>query len=492
MKSIRYYFFNSISIILVASLLVMGIVQANLVTNFFHKEKTLLLQQVVTGIANGTKTGKLTLTPEKLSSVDYMAHVAGAVVFVTDPGGSVVYCTEPGNPTLDSKVSAGLLANVLNAGIYQEKSRLEDLYGEKQFVVASGINNSSGQNIGFVFAVSPVSGSSPHVADIMLGYLLSALLVMVVASVVALFISNRMVVPIKRLSQAAQQFGEGDYSARVPVQGDDELARLAITFNEMANSFESTDASRRSFMGNIAHELRTPMTTIKGFIDGILDGTIPADQRQKYLGVVSEEVGRLARLTKNMLDISRLEAGEYVPQTKVFDIWKPIAMVLVSAQQRLEEKNIEITGAEENQPLYILADEDFVHQVLFNLLDNAIKFTNPGGTISISVKAQKNMALFSIRNTGAGISPKALPFLFERFYKVDQNRSFNVRGSGLGLHICKVLVNLMGGRIWAASEENAFSEFSFTLPSAPQRKAGAWGAEQKQNGGANKKNGKEE
>ncbi|MEF9976669.1 MAG: HAMP domain-containing sensor histidine kinase, partial [Oscillospiraceae bacterium] len=250
---------------------------------------------------------------------------------------------------------------------------------------------------------------------------------------------------------------------------DDEIAQLALTFNNMASSLEVNDSSRRSFMGNIAHELRTPMTSIKGFVDGMLDGTIPPECYDHYLGIVSQESGRLTRLIKNMLDITKLEAGEYKVNAAQYDIWESITGVVFAAEQRLEANQINIVGLTPSKTT-VFADSDLVYQVVYNLVDNAIKFCDVGGNIRFSVISGKGVVTVGIRNSGAGIAEDALPLVFERFYKEDKSRGLNTTGSGLGLHICKVLIGLSGGKIWVDSKEGEYCEFLFTLPTEPPAK----------------------
>ena len=181
----------------------------------------------------------------------------------------------------------------------------------RYYIAGKPILDEKGMLQGFVFAGANADSLTEYLANLFSTFILSAGLMLMVSSVLSIVLTNRMTTPLRRISDAAKKFGGGDFSARVPVEGDDELAQLAETFNTMAGSLEKIDQSRRSFMGNIAHELRTPMTTIKGFIDGMLDGTIPPENQNHYLGIVSQEVGRLTRLIKNMLDITKLEAGEY-------------------------------------------------------------------------------------------------------------------------------------------------------------------------------------
>ncbi|MGD9559729.1 MAG: sensor histidine kinase [Oscillospiraceae bacterium] len=467
-KSLRYYYFISVTTVLVASVLIMGLIQTWLATSYFRDEKERPLIRAVANVQQGFRSGELSLADyHSLRAIDFMARTATAAIFITDANGVVLFGTGVGAPALGTAMPEEVLHRLDDEGTLSDHGRFAGVFATPFYVHAAQLQGEGYD--GYVFAAADAQGLSAYLSDTITTFVLSAALVLLVASVLAFFFSTSISAPLRRISDAARRFGEGDYSARVPVQGDDELSRLAITFNQMANSFEATDSSRRSFMGNIAHELRTPMTTIKGFIDGMLDGTIPVEQRDKYLAIVSDEVGRLARLTKNMLDISRIEAGEYTPNQTVFDIWGPVASVFVGAEQRLEEKNLQVEGLEEAAPLPVLADEDFVYQVLYNLVDNAIKFADEGGTLSVRVLPGKNAATVGIRNSGSGIPADTLPHVFDRFYKADASRGLNTRGAGLGLHISKVLLNQMNGRIWAESDEDeGWTEFLFTLPCAPR------------------------
>ncbi len=469
-RSIQTTFFTSITTVLVASVLVMGLIQSFLAISYFRSEKEALLDQVVHNLADGFKAGELNLAGESMPTLGYMARVSGTVIFITGPQGVVRFSTGEYAPPPGTQVGAETLDTLRLAGHYREMERLGGIFSTNFYTSGVTLEDSEGEGVGFAFASADAAGLQVYLMDTMSTFILSELVVLLVSSILALVLTNRMVVPIRRLSGAAQRFADGDYSVRVPVQGDDELASLSVAFNEMASSVQATDISRRSFMGNIAHELRTPMTTIKGFIDGILDGTIPEEAQGRYLAIVSDEVGRLARLTKNMLDISRLEAGEYTPHNTVFDIWGIIAGVMLAAEQRLEDKSLEVLGLAGQQPVYVLADEDFVHQILFNLVDNAIKFAAEGGAITVAVNPGKAFATIGVRNTGSSIPEDALPHVFDRFYKADKSRGVNARGAGLGLHISKVLLGLMNGRIWAESVGD-WTEFLFTLPSAPPKRS---------------------
>jgi signal transduction histidine kinase len=383
---------------------------------------------------------------------------------VTDAYGSVVLSIPSEYQGME--VSVKTCNATYSRGIYDEMGTLGGIFSSRYYIAGKPILDEKGMLQGFVFAGANADSLTEYLANLFSTFILSAGLMLMVSSVLSIVLTNRMTTPLRRISDAAKKFGGGDFSARVPVEGDDELAQLAETFNTMAGSLEKIDQSRRSFMGNIAHELRTPMTTIKGFIDGMLDGTIPPENQNHYLGIVSQEVGRLTRLIKNMLDITKLEAGEYKVNATTYDIWESITSVVFGAEQRLEANNIQISGFAPTKTL-VLADQDLVYQVIYNLVDNAIKFCNVGGEIRFSVTQSKGAVTVGVRNTGAGIAPEALPYVFDRFYKEDKSRGLNTTGSGLGLHICKVLINLSGGKIWVDSKEGEYCEFLFTLPAPP-------------------------
>ena len=242
-----------------------------------------------------------------------------------------------------------------------------------------------------------------------------------------------------------------------------------------ADALDKTESSRASFVANVSHELKTPMTSIAGFIDGILDGTIPKEKQNYYLGLVSTEVRRLSRLVVAMLNMSKIESGEFQMKPNNYDISDQIIRILLTFEQKIEKKNIEIIGLEDLQPQYIVADPDMIYQVIYNLFDNAVKFTNEDGFIKVTLEDLGSQIRVSIKNSGAGIKAEELSRVFERFYKVDKSRSLDAKGAGLGLYIVKMMVEMHSGRIYAKSEDENTAEFVFTLPKAftPVNKKGA-------------------
>ena len=297
--------------------------------------------------------------------------------------------------------------------------------------------------------------------------------VTILSAAIAYFVSGRALKPLQQLAQQAQRVDQ-DSIATVRLDEDtvQEFGQLSRSVNRMLDGLAQSFELQRQFAGNAAHELRTPMTTIKGFVDGILDGTIPPEMQNHYLQLVSEETGRLARLIQNMLDLSKLESGEYQVNARMFNIWETITGVALSAEQRINDGMIDIDGLTMDEKVLVYADPDLIHQVAYNLLDNAIKFTPAGGTIRFSVEKLGPEVEISIWNSGQGISPEALPYVFQRFYKEDRSRGLHARGAGLGLNICKVLVNLSGGQIRVESQQGEWCRFVFTLPTCSPNPGG--------------------
>lgn len=477
-KSITTRYFYSTAILLLCSIALMGFIQLYLSMGYFRTEnEATLLQTVDNTILVMQEASDLSDTEkERVEDVTrgivITSRATGTMIFCADAQGSIILCsaTDPSR-YLGLNLPAKALGPA-RSGVYTELGTLNGLLDSRCYVAGKPMLDADGQLQGYVFAASDARALSEYVANLVSTFILSAGLMLMVSSVLSIVLTSRMTTPLRRISDAAKKFGSGDFSARVPVEGEDELAQLAVTFNNMASNLEKIDSSRHSFMGNIAHELRTPMTTIKGFVDGILDGTIPPEMQNHYLQLVSEETGRLARLIQNMLDLSKLESGEYQVNARMFNIWETLTGVALAAEQRINDGMIELEGLTMDEKVLVYADPDLIHQVAYNLLDNAIKFTPAGGTIRFSVEKLGPEAEISIWNSGQGISPEALPYVFERFYKEDRSRGLHARGSGLGLNICKVLVNLAGGQIRVESQQGEWCRFVFTLPTCSPNPGG--------------------
>lgn len=474
-KSISVAFFSMMSTLLVAGIVLMGFSEWVLFNRYFAQERYDALDEVVNVAQRSADylVQKSALPEgEELEALNTKLEIIGesaeAYLFFTDCDGKIMLASSP-----DMMAGADVEAEVLTKASATDRnyhlfSTLDGVLTEKSYVSVHEMKNERGECSGYLFLCSSGERLTEFRYQFFSNFLLSACIMLLCASFLTKMLMRRLTDPLQKVTDAAQRFGGGDLSVRVEgVEGEGEVADLARTFNTMADNIQSNDNARGQFMGNIAHELRTPMTTIKGFIDGILDGTITPDLQNHYLQLVSEETGRLARLIQNMLDLSKLESGEYTPNARMFNIWETLTGVALSAEQRINDGMIEIDGLTMDEKVLVYADPDFIHQVAYNLLDNAIKFTPAGGTIRFGVEKLGPEVEVSIWNSGQGISPEALPYVFQRFYKEDKSRGLHARGAGLGLNICKVLVNLSGGQIRVESQQGEWCRFVFTLPTLP-------------------------
>ena len=292
----------------------------------------------------------------------------------------------------------------------------------------------------------------------------SSIWVMLAAVIATYFITERIIHPLRTMTGAAKKFAKGDFSARVTVYGRDEVSELGKAFNNMAESLDSLEKMRNSFLANVSHDLRTPMTTIAGFIDGITSGAIPPEKHEYYLGVISTEVHRLSRLVTQILDVSRLESGERKFNFVDFDVTEMARIILISFEQKIDDKRLDVCFDAEEDEISVNADKDAIYQVLYNLCHNAIKFARDGGGFRISIKRIQNKKVqVSVFDEGQGIANEDTRMVFDRFYKTDTSRGLDKTGVGLGLYISKTIIDAHGEQIWVESVENESAEFFFTL-----------------------------
>ncbi len=266
-----------------------------------------------------------------------------------------------------------------------------------------------------------------------------------------------------QVNTVTQQFAEGEFTARLELPEHAELYPFACTLNRMAEFIEQNETTRKNFVANVSHELRTPMTTIGGFANGIIDGTIPPEQHDKYLRIIAEEIQRLRTLVSSMLNLTKFEAGEMQLRYTNFDVGKLLVKTVLMFEKRINDKKVDVEGLEATS-LQLPADEDLLFQVLYNLIENAVKFVNENGVISFSVRTENGMACITVKNTGEGLADDELSRVFERFYKTDTSRSQDKTGLGLGLSLARKIVNLHQGHIIVKSVQGEYTAFEVQLP----------------------------
>ncbi len=359
----------------------------------------------------------------------------------------------------------------LDQNKYFEKGTLGGIYKEDRYISTKAIHGSNNSDIIGVVIISANTKDIDNFMSMVMQIFFLAAIATLSMSILAIGVfSYNMVKPLRQMSTAAKQFGKGDFSVRVSATGNDEIKELATAFNNMAESLSASETTRKSFVANVSHELKTPMTTIAGFIDGILDGTIPPEKQNHYLHIVSDEIKRLSRLVRSMLNLSRIDSGELKLNYQTFDLLDVLVNVIITFEQEIDRKGIDIKGLDMITPKSVYGDKDLLHQVVYNLVENAVKFTNDGGYIEFNIIESLERFDFMIKNSGMGIGASEIEHVFERFYKTDKSRSKDKKGLGLGLYLVRSIIRLHGGDISAKSNVGEYTEFDFYIPKIAQKK----------------------
>lgn len=448
-----------------STILVLGVVLLVFSAQFLEQEKYHMLERNARQAAAVTATSYVStgngVVNERIITIAYgmLASSVDAEFFLTQVSGKIAYSVYD---RMD--VPQDIVRQVLEDGKYEETGLLGGVFKTSHYVVGIPVI-ADDVPVGVLFAAASARGMSEFMRGLVEMFVISAVVVLVISFILIYFITASLVRPLKEMLLATQSFSQGDFSKRVPITGYDEIGQLAMAFNNMASTLAITENSRRSFVANVSHELKTPMTTIGGFVDGVLDGTVPEEKHRDYLEIVSSEVKRLTRLVRSMLDTARIEAGELDIKPTVFDISETVRQSVFNFERTIDEKQVEIKGLEADK-IMVFADKDLMHQVVYNLTENAVKFVNQGGELSVSYRVEAKKVHVIIRNTGQGIEKQEIPQLFDRFYKSDKSRSLNKNGVGLGLHIVKSIINYHKGEIIVRSVEGEYTEFEFSIPSA--------------------------
>ncbi len=395
-----------------------------------------------------------------------VALVADAHIMVSTNEGLVLYATDGRDELLElegrslprqtvERVSGGSFSGVTNLG---------GLYARPRYLVGLPIT-SGGFLQGLVLVSRDAANISGMWKDLSVIFLLTAGAVVLIAAILSSVTSLHQSKPIKEVAAAARQFGHGQLDVRVDVGNRrDEVGELAEAFNSMADSLARSEQRRSEFIANVSHELKTPMTTIAGFADGILDGTIPPQEERRYLQIISSETRRLSRLVRSMLELSRLQSDERAAQQQ-FDISETLVRTLVSLESKVNAKQLEVRMDLPEGPVPVWGDQDAITQVCYNLLDNAIKFSAQGGELGVSVTAKGQKAYICISDQGETIPPEEVSLIFDRFHKTDHSRSEDRDGVGLGLYIVKTILNSHKEDITCESQDGV-TKFTFTLTRA--------------------------
>ena len=399
-----------------------------------------------------------------------LSSISGFDMLITNVSGQVITSADKGlsSPYIGKTVSQDAISALAAGSEYAKTTTLGNIFPDKRYVVATPLSvtyNGGTQVLGYIFLSSESRSMVGIWREFTFIFILIAVIVMSLTFIISLITTKKQVEPLGEMARAAFRFARGDLSVRVKAEEnrEDEIGQLTHAFNNMADAMEHSESLRREFIANVSHELKTPMTSIAGFADGILDGTIPRENEQKYLEIISSETRRLSRLVRSMLDMSQLQATDPMAISNgSFDISEVIRVTLLSLGGKIEAKQLDAEADLPEEAIMTRGDKDSITQVVYNLIDNAIKFADSGSTIKLGLWKRGGKAYVSVENTGETISEEEMRLIFDRFHKVDKARSQNPDGVGLGLYIVKTILDSHNEDIYVTSADRV-TKFVFTL-----------------------------
>lgn len=471
-KTLLKKYFSLTVAIIVIGFVILGASLWVFTTKYWETEKKELLMQNATSISNFIKHNNVEYNdamvledPEMMQSVmDTFATNINATIFISDVEGHLILkSSNLENTIITSKVDSSTIGEVFKSGEFIGFSDLGGIYNKIYYSTGVPILNSNGIPVAVTFVSTDPNALYNYRFEVFSIFLISALVILILYFLCVGFLFYKMVKPLKQMAEAADLYSKGDFSKRIIVECNDEIGRLSNAFNKMADSLSASEDVRRDFIANVSHELKTPMTTISGFVDGILDGTIGEDKQRYYLNIVSKETKRLSRLVRSMLNLSSVDNGTLTLSKTRFDLFDVFINILISFESDIADKNIKIIGLDNCQSTYLTADKDLIYQAVYNLVENAVKFTEHHGYIKVDLCTKENTAVFQLENSCSCMNKEDLKHIFEKFYKVDKSRSKDKNGLGLGLYIVKKIIKSHKGKIFVQSN-NDNCKFEFCLP----------------------------
>ncbi len=448
-------------IVLFLSFLFTGIMLFGMLGKYAVDQKAISLKEVAPMISEMTvslQVERNSVVYNKIynDNLETISVINGVNIIVANSNGEVFAKTSKIKPSVE-EIDMQYMNQSLAGVATQFTGELGGIFDEKMLTVAYPIKYEK-QVIGVIF----LNVSMPNLDRDRLNtsrlFICVSAVVLLFAFVVCYIVSQRMTRALKNINKAAKSIALGNFKSRVYVSGKDEIAQLGATFNYMADSLQQLDDTQTSFIANVSHELRTPMTTISGFIENVLDGTIPPQKANEYLSIALSESKRLSRLVSDMLDISKMSLGQFNIDIKPFDVCEMIRLSIIKFENAIDEKKLDVSVDFCDESIRVLADRDSISRVVTNLMENAIKFSDPVSHLAIKVFTKNGKAYVAFSNEGFGIEKEDLPHVFDRFYKTDKSRN-DKKGTGLGLYLVKNILSLHGENIVAQSIDISDDEY---------------------------------
>ena len=480
-KNVFTKYISAFMLIIVVSFTILGFFVITLFNNYSVNMKQDIMVNTSTLVINYLSSDYRVATVDKFnrtinhnySSIKHFISTlspftdADISILILDVEGHVLVNDESADydeNIMTNRIPKEAVKKICEIGEFQKVDGLSGiLFKEDYLTYANPIKGDNDTVTGIVLVCSLSSGMKNMSNSLIRTMVLTSMWVILISLVAVYYITEKIIGPIREMSKAAKSFAKGKFDVRVPVRGNDEIANLAKAFNNMASSLADLENTRRTFLGNVSHDLRTPMTTISGFLDGILDGKIPPEKYHHYLGIVRDEVKRLSRLVMTLLDLTKMQAGERKMVFEPFDICEMARQIIISSEQRIEQKHLDVEFETDDDRMMVVADKDSIYQILYNICDNAVKFSYENGKFRIRIIKRDKKIFVSVYNEGIGIPENELPHVFDQFYKSDKSRGLDKTGVGLGMFIAKTIIDAHEQEIWVKSVHKEYCEFIFTL-----------------------------
>lgn len=436
----------------------------NLTKQTLTSDKAETLYSEATLIANtyasGLYSNDTTLETVKLQ-LDILSVYMGSEIRIINPSGRVVLSTSLPLIMEEPIYIDGFDPSIIKGSYYVTSNFFGTFDHDVLTVIAPIVNNYSIK--GYVTIHAAVHDIEMTANTIQNICYITLAIVYVLSSIILIFFTILVYKPLKNITNAAEKYAEGNYHFKISVNSSDEMGYLAASLNYMAGTIASHEDDQKKFIANVSHDFRSPLTSIRGFLEAMIDGTIPPEMHEKYLGVVLNETERLTKLTNSLLTLNNLNTKGMMLDINDFDINPVIRNTAASFEGSCRNKNISISLSLTGDELIVRADPEKIKQVLYNLIDNAIKFSNQDSIVAIDTTLRKNKLFVSVKDSGIGIPKDEVKLIFNRFYKSDSSRGKDKKGTGLGLSIVKEIINAHNENINVISTEGEGTEFIFSL-----------------------------
>ncbi|MGN0435433.1 MAG: ATP-binding protein [Wujia sp.] len=426
-------------------------------TEVLSNEACLVAEQTIGGYIQGIYT-----LDQAQDILEYYSKTLGASVWVADIDGNIIVSS-----TIEKHPTPPLNLYTLdsNFNMKEAHSYTGDFYGifdEDVITVAIPIQT-NGQPNGMVIMHSTLAQLNSIQSDIIQVIYVPFLIMLIISFIMLGIISGKIMKPIKKINTVAEEYSTGNFDTKMDIHSNDEIGQLASTLEYMASELSKLDEYRKSFISNISHDFRSPLTSIKGYIEAIQDGTIPPEKQDKYLNIVVDETNRLTKLTSSLLELNNYDTYGLWLIFKNFDILNLVKKAMSTFEGKCNEHKINIVLQNNLEHTKVYADKIKIQQVIYNLLDNAIKFTPDGKSIYITLSEKNDKTFVAIKDEGCGIPSDSLKKIWVRFYKADTSRGKDKQGTGLGLSITREIIKAHNENINVVSTEGVGSEFTFSL-----------------------------